>query len=94
MSRARSRSRSRKAPALPDSGGLILTRKSGDYIVLELPHGGTVYVERRNDDQLRVLAPPDVKVLRGELAIATEQSSPPRHEGHQGRTQPQPERAA
>jgi hypothetical protein len=44
----------------PRDPGLVLTRRAGETIVI--PSGGTI--------KLHFAAPPDIKILRGELVIA------------------------
>jgi carbon storage regulator CsrA len=58
-------------PPPPDSCGLTLTRKVGESIVCDLGDGRelviTLHELRRGQARIRVLAPPDVLVLREEL---------------------------
>ncbi len=50
-----------------NSGGLVLTRRAGETIVIPLANGERITITSGGTIKLRFEAPPGIKILRGEL---------------------------
>lgn len=63
-------------PQLPLLGGLVLTRREGQEIVMPLPHGGEIVVRQLAEGRLCIKAPAEQGIYRRELWDRIQQQKP------------------